>query len=239
MLENEVTALQFSGGKDSLACLFLMQPYWERLTVYWTNTGASFPETVRLMDEVRALMPHFVEIRTNQKANIEEHGWPVDVLPIRNLPVINQMYNGERTKLQSFFNCCVANVMAPMHQRMIDDQVTVIIRGQRLQESHKSTLRSGDSQDGFKLLFPIEDWSSEQVRAFLVDKPIKLPANYADMDTSLDCWDCTAYLEENVGKRRYMKREHPTMYEAVSGRLAVIAEQTDRDMRYLRAAMEV
>jgi 3'-phosphoadenosine 5'-phosphosulfate sulfotransferase (PAPS reductase)/FAD synthetase len=46
--------LQFSGGKDSLACLLLLRPWWDRLTVMWVNTGAAFPETLELMEAVRS-----------------------------------------------------------------------------------------------------------------------------------------------------------------------------------------
>jgi len=238
ILKNENAALQLSGGKDSLTCLFLTRPYWDRITVYWTNTGAAFPETIELMDKVRNMVPHFMEIRTNQPADLETNGWPVDVLPIRNIPSINQIYWKPRIKLQSFFGCCVTNIMAPMHQRMIDDGITLIIRGQRLQEKLKSTLRSGDSMDGFKVLFPIESWSGEQVRSYLADQEIQLPGNYEDMDTSLDCWSCTGYLEDNIGKRRYMKRNHPELYQAVSDRLIVIDQQTKGDLVYLKQALE-
>jgi len=32
--------LQLSGGKDSLACLYLLKPKWDDLIVAWVNTGA-------------------------------------------------------------------------------------------------------------------------------------------------------------------------------------------------------
>lgn len=230
-------ALQFSGGKDSLACLFMMRPYWDRLTVYWTNTGAAFPETLELMAKVAALVPRFVEINTDQPADIKENGWPVDVLPIRNLPAVNHCYAETRPKLQSFMVCCIRNIMFPMQQRMIEDGITLVIRGQRSAEKHKSILESGDVSNGIEVLFPIENWSGAEVRSYLADKPITLPANYEDMDTSLDCWNCTAYLEDNIGKRRYMKRVHPEAYAVVSEMLGLIAAETEKDMIYLREAM--
>ena len=239
MLKNEVTALQFSGGKDSLACLFLMQPHWDELTVYWTNTGAALPETAELIEQVRATVPHFVEIRTDQPSDLVDNGWPVDVLPVRSALPMREMYGKPRLRLQSFFDCCYRNIMGPMHERMIADGVKVIIRGQRNQETHKSMLRSGDVVDGFKVLFPIEGWTGEQVRAYLADKPIKLPSNYEDMDTSLDCWNCTAWLEDNIGKRRYLKRVHPEAYTVVREMLTLIEAEIDRDRAYLLEAIAV
>lgn len=38
---HERVVLFFSGGKDSLTCLLLLRPYWDRLTVCWINTGAA------------------------------------------------------------------------------------------------------------------------------------------------------------------------------------------------------
>lgn len=55
-------AVEVSGGRDSLACLYLLRPYWNRFWVYWLNSGDSFPEVVQLMERVRARVPHFVEI---------------------------------------------------------------------------------------------------------------------------------------------------------------------------------
>jgi 3'-phosphoadenosine 5'-phosphosulfate sulfotransferase (PAPS reductase)/FAD synthetase len=75
--------LQFSGGADSLACLWLLREHWPRLTVVWVNTGDCFPETSELMRKVRELVPHFHEVRSDQPAQIRRWGYPVDVLPIR------------------------------------------------------------------------------------------------------------------------------------------------------------
>lgn len=227
-------ALQFSGGKDSLACLYLLQPYWDRLTVYWVNSQAAFPETLRLIDEVRGMVPHFIEIQSNQPADLEAHGLPVDVLPIRNMLYV-QPFTGERPRLQPFIECCFKNIMAPMGRKMAEDGITLVIRGQRSDEAHKSPLRSGAVVDGIEYLFPLEGWTSEEVRSYLAER---LPANYAAMDTSLDCWSCTAYLQDNIGKRKYMAQHHPHLYSWVKQKLELIAQETERDSRYLRAALE-
>ena len=237
--DKDVVALQFSGGKDSLACLFLMQPHWDNLTVYWVNTGAALPETVDLMEQVRALVPRFVEIRSDQPSDLVANGWPVDILPIRNSSLMKGLSEKPTLKLQSFLDCCIRNIMRPLHDRMIADGVTMIIRGQRNQETDKSSLRSGDIMDGFKFLFPIENWTGEQVRAYLADKPIKLPASYEDADTSLDCWNCTAWLEDHIGKQRYLKRVHPEAYTLVREMLTLIEVEIESKRPYLREAIAV
>ena len=237
-LKKERAALQFSGGKDSLACLFFLREHWDDLTVYWTNTGATFPETVALMEKVRAMVPSFVEIKTDQPANIAEMGWPVDVLPILSSPAMRPLHTKPRLKLQSFLGCCHENIMRPMHDRMREDGITLIIRGQRKEDVNKNPVRPTDTENGMRCWFPIEDWTGEQVRDYLGKQEIGLPENYQEMDTSLDCWNCTGFLEHNIGKRRYMKKNHPEAYALVSEMLTLIAQETERDIAYLKEAIE-
>ena len=47
------TALQFSGGKDSLACIHLMRSHWDTLTVYHVDTGDLLPEVREIVDRRR------------------------------------------------------------------------------------------------------------------------------------------------------------------------------------------
>ena len=52
--------------------------------------------------------------------------------------------------------------------------------------------------DGIELLMPIETWSTEQVFKYLKQVGAELPPGYAEGEkTGRDCWDCTAYLDDN------------------------------------------
>lgn len=234
---HEVVALQFSGGKDSLACLWLLEPFWSRLTVLWANAGDAFPETLELMRNVRALVPNFREVKSDVRAQQAEWGFPVDVLPVRNHPgVAKLMHPHPRPKLQSCVACCAENLWQPMVSAVKELGATLIIRGQRKAEIQRTPLHSGSIVEGVEYLFPIENWSSDEVRLYLDDKPIGLPENYEVMDTGLDCMHCTGHLFENVGKRIYMVKRHPEAYAEVSRRLDVIADWVERDMRHLHDA---
>lgn len=227
--------LQFSGGKDSLACLYLLQPWWGKITVAWVNTGDAFPETVEQMAAIRAMVPNFLEIASNQPANVAEWGWPVEALPMTRTPFGRLLDGHPHPLMQPYFNCCNVNIWTPLQQAMVDLNATLLIRGTRLADQRKTSVRSGTVMEGMEFLHPIEDWSSRQVKDFLGDR---LPAHYRETDTSLDCMHCTAFLYENVGKMRYMAAKHPAVYDEVRRRLIDIRDATAAELAYIDGALD-
>jgi 3'-phosphoadenosine 5'-phosphosulfate sulfotransferase (PAPS reductase)/FAD synthetase len=81
LARHERIALQFSGGKDSLAVLFLMRPYLDRLTVYHVDSGDAFPETTELIDKIAKHIPHFVRVQGRKKEVEAELGSCSDIVP--------------------------------------------------------------------------------------------------------------------------------------------------------------
>lgn len=224
--------LQFSGGKDSLACLYLLEPEWDDLTVAWVNTGAAFPETLKQMDEIKALVPHFVEIQSQQ--SIEHNGYPVDVLPIASTDVGQQFAGVHGRMFQSRYACCGSALWGPTQRAMKQLDATVIIRGQKRVDQRKSNIESGTVIDGVRYEFPLQMWTDQDVLHYLVSRGIELPANYATMKTGLDCWNCTAYLDENAGKLDYMRQHHPEKHAIVQGVLSDLQQTLHRDLAPLR-----
>ena len=201
------TVLQFSGGKDSLACLHLLRPRWDEITVLWCNTGAAFPETVELMREVRSMVPHFVEVAGKQ--TIPELGYPADVVPTLHTSVGALATGSSATKFQSRFSCCSAALWQPMMLASTLLGATTIIRGQKNSDPLRAPVSHGQVVDGIRYEFPLQGWTDDDVYAFLSEKSISLPRNYTTMGTSLDCWNCTAYLSENKTKLAYLRKFHP------------------------------
>lgn len=229
------TVLQFSGGKDSLACLYLLEPRWSEITVAWVNTGVAFPETIALMERVRTQVPHFLEIAAEQ--SIERDGYPADVLPIAATSA-GHLFEGETgPRFQSRYSCCAAALWAPMQKAMRELGATTIIRGQKLSDAKKTPIRSGQVIEGITYEFPLEDWTDADVRHFLAEKKVSLPENYRYMSTSLDCWNCTAYLNENAGRLQYLHERHPAKYEHVVSVLNMLSDVTDRHLQPLRASL--
>lgn len=212
-------ALQLSGGRDSLAVLAELRPYWNRLTVYWLSTGDNFQETIDVLERVRREVPHFVEVKSNVAVEWLEHGFPVDVLPVRNT-LRGRIYEGQALQLQSRYTCCERVILRPMHQRMHEDNITLIIRGQRFSDRLKGPLTSGVCADSFQFLYPIEGWSDEQVMARIRKEDWEVPRFYESMSATPDCKGCTAYLHE--GKGPYMKKHHPEEYLLWKDRLHLI-----------------
>ena len=79
------TALCFSGGKDSLACLYLNKYRWNDIYVVWVNTQAVYEEQYDYMMKWKKKLPHFVEVKSNQPLSIYENGWPVDIVPVTSM----------------------------------------------------------------------------------------------------------------------------------------------------------
>ncbi len=225
--------LQFSGGKDSLACLHLLREDWSRITVVWVNTGDAFPETRRQMQEIARLVPHFLEITTDQQRQIAEKGWPVDVLPIR-ATVLGKSYEpNDLPLMQPYVMCCAENVWFPLHAAMKAHGATLLIRGTRRQDAKKSQIASGAVHEGIEHWFPIEEWTGDQVRDWLTERHIALPDNYTVMDTSLDCQHCTAYLYENAGKFAYMKARHPSLHTEIMNRTVAIERAVREELAFV------
>lgn len=219
LARHERIALQVSGGRDSIACLTLLKPHWDRLTVYWLNTGAAYPETVALMDKIAAQVPRFVRIEGRQPQVIEQFGLPTDILPANATPM-GIAGSGQGVPMQDRYSCCLRSIMLPLHERMVADGITLIIRGQKNADRLKSTLRSGQVENGIEYLFPIEDWDARQVMRFLQDQGAPIPRFYEMLNAAPDCMTCSAWWEE--GAARYLRRYHYPQYLENQKRLDII-----------------
>lgn len=227
------SVLQFSGGKDSLACLLLLKDQLDKIIVAWVDSGDAFPETYKQMEAVKAMCPHFLTVHGNQPAVIAEYGYPVDVLPCHSSVTVQQQTSVARQPLQPFMDCCGRSLMNPMHNAMKAIGATVIIRGQKSCDEHKGPLKSGDVVDGITYIYPIEDWTDDDVMEFVKDSPL-LPQHYDEARTSLDCMHCTAYLHDNQWKLPYLLKYHPKEGKEVHKRLNIIQAEIDKDVSPLK-----
>jgi phosphoadenosine phosphosulfate reductase len=216
--------LAFSAGKDSMACLFLLldQGLLDEATVIWVNPGKNYPELLDTVAKAKALCKNFVEVKTDRDAQNLIEGIPSDVVPI-NFTRFGMEATGKKSSsvIQSYIGCCYHNISGPLHAKAKELAITHLVRGQRLDESHKSPARDGMEVDGVVYLQPIETWTRDQVMEYLRTK-MEIPEHYSLDHSSMDCYDCTAFLTESNDRVEFMKEKYPKFHAEYSARLETI-----------------
>lgn len=218
-------AFQFSGGRDSTVALHLMQPWWGRMTVYHLDTGDQFPETRRVVNEMARRVP-ITRIHGDSRHVRAVFGLASDLVPVDNYEV-GRCVSGRTVKIIGRYECCARSLMAPMHERMLADGITLIVRGQRDDEFAAPLTRSGDGDGQVELLFPIQDWSAGRVMQYIADHGLPL-ANYyhGGCSQAPECMGCTAWWSE--GRAAYLKDHYPAAHEAYQANLRLIRAEIDR-----------
>ncbi|WP_454845314.1 phosphoadenosine phosphosulfate reductase domain-containing protein [Ralstonia thomasii] len=234
--------LKFSGGKDSLACLYLLRPYWYRVTVLWANPGDPYPETVELMEHVAKMVPNFLEVPGPGyvKSHAAQQTYPADVVPWSATPLGRACIPGSPMfKLHSPMECCAYNVWAPMQSIIKELGYDLVIRGERETEAHRPPIVHGmfDAQNGGTQLMPIRAWSKDEVLAYLRSQGVEVPRQYAYGMGSLDCMHCTAFLAEARGKLRYLRDFHPDAAVEYERRLRLIRSEQEHHIRLTKIAL--
>lgn len=165
---HERVAVCFSGGKDSLAVVYMLREagLLDRVTIYHNDTGDLLPEVREIVEHVKAFAPHFVHIQGDVLAWQAAHGIPSDLVPYTAHPVAAEV-GQQRVKVASRYDCCYANLMLPLWERLQADGVTLVIRGTKDVDFPRLPVRNGQSMSGAEFLHPLEGWSHAQVFDYL------------------------------------------------------------------------
>lgn len=201
-------ALAFSGGKDSMACLHL-----ERETLdfaIYVDTGFTYPETLEMVEYTRSIVPVRI-VKVGRLKQNEREGIPSDVVPINWTPLGQQITGPKSVLIQSYLGCCYENISAPLLKAAKEFGVTELVYGQRNDETHKSPARNGDVVEGIVRSQPIENWTAEEVLAYLATQ-MAVPQHYILKHSSLDCYDCTAFRKDSQDRIEWMKQKHPDLF---------------------------
>ena len=224
-------ALQFSGGKDSLACLYLLRPFVERgLPVYWTHTGDTIPETLAVIEHARAWVPDFRVIEADVMGWKAAHGLPSDVTTAQS-SWMGRQYAMSDTPLVGRFECCWANLMQPMHARMLQDGIDMVIRGTKLADTGR--VPASGATDHYDVLLPLENWSHADVFAYLdqVGAPRSAVYDTFRSISAPECLHCSAWWDD--GKAAYLKQLHPDKVGQYQVGLQTIRAELARRMKEL------
>ena len=228
-------ALQFSGGKDSLALAYLLKPYWGRLTFYHLDTGDLLPEIRDLVARFAAKVPHFLRVETDARGWTEQNGLPSDLVPYTGSQA-GVLIGWGKQRIIDRLDCCATNNMAPLHQRMVADGITLVIRGTKRSDLPRLPHEGGDTGMGYHLWLPLLDWSDGDVFAFLAERGVKLPPIYDNRVQSPECATCPAWWNE--GRAAYLREHYPDLFDVYRERLARVYREVSPVFQTLLTEME-
>jgi phosphoadenosine phosphosulfate reductase len=228
-------ALQFSGGKDSLACLYMLRPFLKDITVYYLNTGDALPETTEVVNSVREWIPNFVEIKSDVTAWRAEHGMPADLVPAVS-HTIGRMYGMSALHISNRFDCCYNNLMLPLHRRMKADGVNLLIRGTKLADTGQLPFEGWN--EGVEQWLPVRDFTHDDVFGLLRDvgAPMSPVYEFATSISAPECLGCTAWWDDRKGE--YLKARHPDVHATYIANLREIEREIAAHLVHLRTEID-
>lgn len=203
-------ALAFSGGKDSMACLHLLRE--ELDCAIYVDTGFAYPETRDLVNYAAGLVTMYVVQSDRQGQNARE-GLPADVVPVEWTVLGQRFTHPKAVTIQPSLVCCYENLAQPLLSKAKELGVTDLYYGQRLDELYRAPARDHEVIDGMTRHHPIETWTAPQVLDYLATK-MTIPAHYTITRSSLDCYDCSAYVRESRDRVAWTEVHYPARHAA-------------------------
>lgn len=229
-------ALHFSGGKDSMACLYLLMPWVMsgRVHVYWLNTGDVVPETISVIERMREWVP-IIEVRTDAVGWRKQYGDPSDIAPASASP-LGRMYGMSDERIVGRFDCCWHNLMRPMHERMVSDGIDIVIRGTKLSDTGRVP-HVGDASD-YEVMLPLMEWTHDDVFSYLktVGAPVNPIYEHFTGISAPECLTCTAWWDD--GKAAYLKARHPEKLNEYRASLQTIKAALRKHLADLDSELE-
>jgi phosphoadenosine phosphosulfate reductase len=204
--------LAFSGGKDSWACLYAYKEQLHEITVLWVNTGKNFPELLESVNLAKKMCPNFIEINIDRDAQNKIQGLPSDIIPFSHTAFGETVTGKVEQRIQPYLQCCYENISKPLNDKVKELGITHLISGKRNDEGHLSTHSNGDVVDGVIHIHPNENMTKQDILNYL-ESVMDVPAHFYFEHSSLDCYDCSAYLKDTKDISEWSKINHPILYE--------------------------
>lgn len=230
--------LQYSGGMDSLALLYLARPYLDRITVLFGDPGATFPhvaEHIRRTCETLGARLQIVRPEMPVQQWHEINGLPSDIVPLWTTSEMESVGAKPKQRLQSTLSCCSKMLWLPVQQAVYDSGATLVLRGVKASDERRGVAPGTIDERGVTYEYPLWDWSEDKIRSYLAEQGATLPAHYAHVKDSLDCSVCTGHMAHYAKDRlTYIRNHHKDIWPDLADRLrrvraAVADEQTRID----------
>jgi 3'-phosphoadenosine 5'-phosphosulfate sulfotransferase (PAPS reductase)/FAD synthetase len=193
-----------------MACLFLLRDTID--CALFVDTGKTYPETQAMVEFASTIVPVQI-VETDRDAQNAREGIPSDIVPVNWTRLGQQMTGPKPVMVQNYQICCFENIALPIVNAAKALKADEIVYGQRDNEVHRSTSKDGDRVEGMIRLHPIEGWTSDQVLRYLETKMKVPPHFYIINHSSLDCYDCTAYVPETKDLKVYTQAIYPEFYK--------------------------
>lgn len=220
--------LQFSGGKDSLALLYLFRSHLGRITVFHCDTSDQLPEMQRLVNVVEGSVPAFHRVKSDAPAWIAKHGLPSDLVPVRCHPVVATVHRHAGQPIVPYTDCCAANRWRPMDEALRELRPSLVIHGQRRGDAFGWD-KAADSDTatmpgGWQSWAPIADWSDAQVMDYLREAGAPILPWYTHQPHAPECATCPASWGEQ--RAAYLQKHHPDLAAKYAAALRIHARET-------------
>lgn len=242
--EHKSAILQFSGGKDSLAALYLARPYLDRITVMFADTGGTYPHVLDFVHETcETLGAHLVIVKpdVNVMDYTDRHGLPSDMVPAwSTLEMAQFLKEKPKQLLQPTMQCCYQMLLWPMYNAVVESGVKLVIRGAKKADKRVGVSPGHIDQNGIEYTSPIWEWTDADVFAYLKGEGAKLASHYDEVNDSLDCWLCTGHLpySDSALKHKYTKDHYPHLWPVVSERLHRMSLSVKEEQAKVDAVLE-
>lgn len=228
--------MAFSGGKDSTVLLHKLIPWRHLVTVYWANPGAPFPhveEFIRSTCTKWGFELKIVQPPVSVQNHIATNGLPVDMLPV------DYTFMDRPVKLQGYTACCGPMFWYPLHDAMLADGHTIIVKGTKKSDRRRSPIEPGTIHNGIQYLMPLWDMTDQDIMAYVKIHGIELPEQYPEVNDSLDCWLCTAHIASGgLAKFKYMQRRYPELWKQLAPRIKAVQSAIYDELSHIAEALD-